>query len=62
MTNATALRRSVATRATALLLAVVTTATVLGTTVAGFNATSNDTLPMVALERVTVTAPTTQLN
>jgi hypothetical protein len=63
MTTATALRRSTATRATALLFAFVASATVLGTTVAGFSATSNEQLPLVAFERVTVTAEqATQLN
>ncbi len=55
-------RRTAATRATALLFAFVASATVLGATVAGFSATPNDELPMVAFERVTVTASATKVN
>lgn len=48
---------STTTRLAAFAMALVTSAVVLGSTVAGMQPAADDGLQVVALERVTVTAP-----
>jgi hypothetical protein len=55
-TNATS-TASVSARITALVVAVLTSAVVLGSTVAGMQPRDDAGLQVIALERVTVTAP-----